>query len=289
MVGPSDIIYGILLPALIAGVLLLLGGRGTPLAGKPRPFIGALAIGTGYLVCHVMRVGMPPAPFGTTQVPARDWIAWLVLGAIVLAPIRLVPSLQRWSGPLYLALFSVLVFRVVLGNAIGTDFRSMMVRLALTVLLYVVWNVLERLAQRSTGPALPVGLIVAGSGVALCAFFTSSELLAQQCGAVCAGLSAAAAIGLLDKEFRLPVGALAVALLVFSGALVISAVYGLSAIAVVLLVVAFLAPCISQMGKASALPPLRRAFVALIASGIPAAVAVFIAHAASAAADASSQ
>jgi hypothetical protein len=286
MVGPADIIYGVLLPALIAGVLLLLGGRGTSLAGKPRPFIGALAIGAGYLVCHVTRVGMPPVPFGSTQVPARDWIAWIVLAAIVLAPIRLVPALQRWSGPLYLALFSVLVIRFVLGNALGADLTSMMERLGLTFVLYVVWNLLERLSALSTGPALPVGLIAAGSGVALCAFFTSSELLAQQCGAVCAGLGAAAVMGLIDRDFRLPVGAIAVALIVCAGALVICAIYGLSPIAVVLLVVAFVATWVSQMGRMSSLTPIRRAIVALAAAGVPAGIAVLIAHAANAAADA---
>ena len=74
----------------------------------------------------------------------------------MLAPIRLVPSLQRWSGPLYMALFSVLVFRLVLGNAIGSDAQGLVIRLALTIALYVGWNVLERVALTSTGPAVPV-------------------------------------------------------------------------------------------------------------------------------------
>ncbi len=287
MVGPADIIYGVLLPLLIAGVLLLLGGRGTSLAGKPRPFLGALAIGTGYLVCHVMRVGMPPVPFGTTQVPARDWIAWLVLGAIVLAPIRSWPAIQRWGGPLYLAFFSVLVFRLVLGSALGDDGKGIVIRLGLTMLFYVGWIVLERFTLRSTGPAASVGLIVAGCGVAGCAFFGKSELLAQVCGAVCAGLGAAALLATLDKGACLPTGAVAVSLIVFTSTIVILHVYDMPRASTVLLSVSMLAPIVSQIGKLKELPPMKRAGIAAIAAGIPAAIAVAITHAASVATDAS--
>jgi hypothetical protein len=285
VVGPSDIIYGILLPALIAGVLLLLAGRGTSLAGKPRPFVGALAIGIGYLVCHVTRVGMPPVPFGSTQVPSRDWIAWLVLGAIVLAPIRLVPSLQRWSGPLYMALFSVLVFRLVLGNAIGSDAQSMLVRFALTFALYVGWNVLERFALRSTGPAAPLGWIVAGCGVAGCAFLQQNELLAQLCGSVCAGLGAAVLLSTMDKGAYLPTGAVAIGLIVFASTIVITGIYDLPRASIVLLGVSLIAPCVSQVGKLATLTPMKRAFVAAVAAGIPAAIAVAVTYAARAPTD----
>ena len=287
MVGPSDLIYGVLLPALIAGVLLLLGGRGTSLAGKPRPFLGALAIGAGYLLCHVMRVGMPPVPFGTTQVPSRDWIAWIVLAAIVLAPIRVWPRIQRWGGPLYLAFFSVLVFRLVLGNALGDDARGLAIRLGLTMLFYVGWSLLERFTLRSTGPAAAVGLIVAGCGVAGCAFFGKSELLAQVCGAVCAGLGAAALVATMDKGASLPTGAVAVSLIVFVSTIVILSVYDMPRSSTVLLSVSLIAPFVSQIGKLKELSPMKRAFVAAAAAGIPAAIAVAIVHAASVASDAS--
>jgi hypothetical protein len=280
VVGPSDLIYGVLLPALIAGVLLLLGGRGTSHAGRPRPLLGALAIGIGYLVAHTMRIGVPPVPFGTTQVPARDWIAWIVVGAIVLAPIRAIPRLERWSGPLYLALFSVLIFKLVLGNAVASDMGGLLVRLALTVALYTGWNLLERLSLRSTGPALPVGLIVAGSGIAASLLFSNAELPAQMCGAVCAGLGAAAVVGTMDKGFRLPIGALAVAVIVFAGNLVLGSVYDLPRASAALLALALLAPWASEWGKLASMTPTRRALVSAVAAAIPAAIAVAVAHAA---------
>jgi hypothetical protein len=233
-----------------------------------------------------MRVGMPPVPFGSTQVPARDWIAWLVLGAIVLAPIRLLPSRPRRGGPRNLALFSVLVFRLVLGDAIGADAQGLAIRLALTMALYASWIVLERFALRASGPSVPVGLIVAGCGVAGCAFFQRSELLAQLCGAVCAGLGAAAVLATMDKGAYLPTGAVAISLIVFTSTVVILGVYDLPRASIVLLAVSMVAPCITQVGKLATLSPMKRAVLAALAAGVPAAIAVALTHAASAASDA---
>lgn len=280
MVGPSALIYGVLLPALVAGLLLLFGARGTSHAARPRPVLGALAIGLGYLVAHVMLAGRPPTPWGDAQVPGRDWIAWLVLGAIVLAPLRASPPLERWSSPLYMALFSVLVFKLVLGSVLPADAGGLLIRLALTFLMYIVWNLLDRLALRTTGAAVPVGLVVTGAGIALAAFFSASGLLAQLTGAVCAGLGAAALVGFLDKGFRLPVGAVAIAMIVFVSVLVLASIYDLPRSSAALLVLALLAPWVSEQGRLAALSPAKRAWIAGAVSAVPAAIAVWIAHAA---------
>ena len=280
---PSDLIYGVLLPALIAGVLLLAGGRGTPLAVRPRPFLGALAIGAGYLVAQVMLAGMPCAPFAEGEVPARDWIAWLVLAAIALAPLRVAPAFARWSGPLYVALFCVLVVKLVLGPTLPPGGTSLLIRGVLTLALYAAWNVLERVAVRSTGAAVPIGFVIAGSGIALSALASHVAVLAQLTGAVTAGLAAAVVIGWVDKGFRLPVGAVAVTLIVFAGVLAVTSVYGMPPASVVLLVAAILAPCATEMGELDALPRGRRALIAFVASAVPSAIAVMIARGASAA------
>jgi hypothetical protein len=281
VIGPSDLIYGVLLPALIAGVILMLVGRGTPLEAHARPFLGALAIGLGYLVAQVMLVGFPRPPFTEAEVPARDWVAWLVVGAIVLAPVRLSPALARWSGPLYMALFSLLVFKLVLGRALPPDAGGMILRLGLTFAMYIVWNVVERVALRSTGAAVPVGLVVAGSGIAICALASHVAVFAQLTGAVCAGLGAAAVLGWIDKGFRLPVGAVAVAMIVFAGALVNTSVYDLPRASAALLVVAILAPGVTEIGKLHDLSPAKRGLLALVAAAVPAAVAILIAQSAS--------
>jgi hypothetical protein len=285
-VRPSDLIYGILLPALIAGVVLMAGGRGTPLAVRPRPLLGAIAIGAGYLVAQTMIAGRPHSPFAEGEVPARDWIAWLVLAAIALAPLRESPAFVRWSGPLYLALFSVLVFRLTLAHATAAGGASLAVRGALTVALYAAWNVLDRVALRSSGAALPIGLVTAGSGIALCALAIHVAVLAQLAGAVTAGLCASVVLGWVDKGCRLPIGAVAVTLIVFAGVLAITSVYGLPLASALLLVAAILAPCATEIGRLHALPPAKRALIALVASAVPAAIAVLIAQGTNSASDA---
>lgn len=274
----SPILYGVLLPALVAGLVLLFGGRGSPDEWKPRALLGAVAFGLGYLIAHVMLTGMPPVPSASVQVPGQHWIAWFVAGAIALAPFRRVAAIQRWSGPLYLALFCVLSFRFPLQNILSNEMGHVALRFGLTLVMYMVWNATDRLASQSRGFALPAGLIVAGTGIALSALLAAhSAALAQLVGAACASLGAAAVVGLIDKQFRLPVGAVSIVLIVYAGALVNASIYDLPKSATVLLVAAIVAPWISETRKFKDASPWKRAIVAGISAAIPAAIATLIA------------
>ena len=113
------LIAGVLLPALIAGLVLLVGGRGTRWAEKPRPFLGAIALGAGYLVAHFAILGPLPVPAADHQIGAKEWLGWIVLAAIVLAPLRSLRGAERWTELVYVALFSVAVVRFSLGSALA--------------------------------------------------------------------------------------------------------------------------------------------------------------------------
>jgi hypothetical protein len=90
----------------------------------------------------------------------------------------------------------------------------------------------------------------------------------------------------MDKGAYLPTGAVAISLIVFASTIVITGVYDLPRASIVLLAVSLVAPCVTQLGKLAALTPMKRAVVAAVAAGVPAAIAVAITHAASVASDA---
>lgn len=274
MVGLPALIYGILLPALVAGILLLLGGRGTDLERREKPLLGALALGGGYLVAHVGLLGMPPVPFGAATVPWVDWIAWLVAGTIVLAPVRLVPAWNRWSGAVVIGLLSVGLERLLLKGQI----ESTPIRFLVVLALYVSWSAIDRLSQRSSGLALPLAWVVAGTAIALCALFASSASLAQQAGAVVSGCGAACVVARLDKGFRLPVGAVAVGYVVFAGVLAIAWIYELPLASVALCALALVTPWITEAPFLARRGPTLRALAAALAAAVPGAIAVWLAY-----------
>lgn len=281
MVGLPDILYGILLPALIAGVLLLLGGRGTPLEAREKPVLGALALGIGYLVAHVGLKTWPTSPFGDAQVPWIDWIAWLVVATILLAQLRLVPAFRRWSGPLVIGFACVALEHLILKSKIEGFTAGPLLRFAIVVAWYLVWHSTERLARTSTGMRLPLALVIAGTGLSLCALFSSNMLLAKLTGAVVAGLGAACVVARLDKNFRLPIGSVAIVHVVFGGVLAVAWIYELPLVSVALIVVALLASWIAETKALASRSAFARASAAAVAAALPAAIAVWIAYRAS--------
>jgi hypothetical protein len=269
--------FGVLIPAVIAGIVLLFCGRGTGDLRPARPFLGALALGLGFLIAYRFIVGMPRLPAADVQIATHAWLAWFVLGAIVLAPLRNVEALARWANPLYMALFAVLTFRFPLANQLSNDATGLVVRFGLTLVMYVAWNASDQLAARLRGPALPMAWVVAGTGIALAALFSRTALLAQLAGVVTAGLGAAAVVGWIDKGTRFADGAVAITWIVFAGVLVNAGIYDLPKVSIALLVIALLAPWVATR-KTLAGRPLAQSLLAMTATAVPVGIALWIAY-----------
>lgn len=277
MNGPSDLIFGVLAPAVIAGFVLLLFGRGAGSARPARTFLGALALGAGFLIAHFAITGRLRFPSATQQITTDEWLAWFVLGAIALAPLRHVESLKRWANPLYVALFSVLTFRFPLATQLSNDVAGLAIRFGLTLVMYVGWNASDRLAERLRGPGLPAAWMIAGTGIAVAALFSRTGLFAQLAGAVTAGLGAAAVVGLVDKGTRFAEGAVAVTWIVFAGVLVNAGIYDLPRTSIALFFVALLAPTVASLKRFED-RPLVQALVAASATTVPTGIAVWLAY-----------
>jgi hypothetical protein len=273
----SALIFGVLIPAVITGIVLLFFGRGAGDTRPARAFVGALALGAGYLVAYCLIVAVPRWPSANVQITTHEWIAWFVAGAIVLAPVRNIASLRRWSNPLYLALFSVVTFRFQLANVLSQGGGSFMIRFAMTLVMYVAWNASDALGARLRGPALPAAWVVAGTGIAFGSLFAAGALFAQLAGAITAGLGAAAVVGLIDRGARLPDGVIAIVWIVFAGALVSAGIYDLPIFSIALLLIALLAPWIAASKKYAG-RPLAQTLVAMLAAAIPTGIAVLFAY-----------
>ena len=94
-----QVLWGVLLPAVVAGVVLLfLGGR-IPAAAA------ALAVGAGYAAGCFALWGMPPFP----PIDSGDWIFWLAIAAAGVAPLPLPPRARRLAGAAIACGLSLLV------------------------------------------------------------------------------------------------------------------------------------------------------------------------------------
>lgn len=273
----STLIFGVLIPAVVAGIVLLFGGRGSGDVRPARAFVGALAFGVGWLVAYRFIVGMPVWPGGSTQIAPHAWLAWFVLAAIALAPLREIESLRRWSNPFYAILFSIVSFRFPLANVLENDLSGIAIRFGLTLVMYMAWNASDLLATRVRGPALPAAWMISGVGIAVCCLYAHTALFTQLVLASIAALGAACVVGLIDRGTRFADGAIAITWLVFAGALINAGIYDLSRVSIALLVVSLLAPWIVAR-KPFAQRPFAAAAIAMLAAAVPAAIAVWIAY-----------
>jgi hypothetical protein len=257
--------------------MLLFVGRGRGDARPPRAFIGALAFGVGYLVAYTSMVGLPRLPSAGVQIATHEWLAWFVVGAIALAPLREFERWKSWSGAFYLILFSVVSLRFPLEKVLTSDLSGLAVRFVLTLALFLAWSSSDSLAARLRGPALPAAWMITGVLIALSALFAGLASFAQFTGAVTAALGAAAVVGLIDRGTRFSSGAVAITWLVFAGALINAGIYDLSRVSIGLLVLALLAPWIVATKRFEG-RPLAAMLVAMIASAVPAGIAAWIAY-----------
>src|SRR5687768_15466985 len=108
MLRSEDLLFGVLVPALVCGLVLASvwwrrapgHGRGGATAGdgdgraagRARARIaGAWALGFGYLAAHVHLFGAPALPEAGRVLAARDWIPWVVGAGLLLAALEALP------------------------------------------------------------------------------------------------------------------------------------------------------------------------------------------------------
>jgi hypothetical protein len=271
MPGAREIGLGLLLPALLCGVLLLLAWRSP--SERLRAAAAGPAFGLAWFAACVAWSGLPAWPSADRTPAAKDWLAWMALLA-GLCPDRI----ARIARPLFSAALAYLLLHA---RAERTGSWNGVVLAAAAT--FLAWIGVDRWTRRVTGPRAPLALLVAATGVSLACLFVHSALVASLAGALAACLGAATVVAFLDRGFRLDAGATRVVVIVLAGSLASALAFSfppLPAASAVLLGASALAPGLLDLRRRGE-PGARGGWVeAIAAAGLalaPAALAVWIA------------
>lgn len=285
MDGPSAILFGVLVPAVVAGIVLLVSARrarsesADSQPARPRPIAGALALGLAYLAAHTGLKAVPAFPWSDVQLDSMAKLYWMVAAAIVLSPLRVIPYVRRYGNSLYVALLAILPYHSIRAADAPREVFDV-AGLATVLLVYAIWMSLERLALRRPGPSLPIALWGACAGTALVAVLNKSAIQAQLTGALAAGLGAAVVVAILVRGAHLATGAIAILAVAVASIVRVSVVYDLPTISWALVALAFVGPWAGEIPSLRARSPRLAGLVAFLAATLPAAAAAYFAYAA---------
>ena len=204
MFGPAYLFGGILLPALLAGVLLAAAWRAWRADEDTRAaWAGAPAIALGFLAGFAVVEGPGALPSAGRTLGALDLIFWSVAAMGVVGLIEARVSRQRRSHVLLSwALAGLLLIRVLSNSAEVT--KPVAVGLILGWLL-LAWCA-ECVASERDGAQSPLALWASASGFAGVAALSGSVKLGQLGGALAAVLGATIVLAWWRPRFSLAGG-----------------------------------------------------------------------------------
>lgn len=198
---------GLLAPAVIAGVLLLLAWVSRDSAEKAsRGWLGALALGGAYLFGQAAAIsGMPPFP----PIQSDDRLFCVVAGAVVLAALEGLLS-ERWLTRFLLrAGFSCFAVWYLLARVLERreTVSALILVAALGGALWLGWTLLAACASKRPGSSVPLVLWFTTSAVSVALLLSHTAKYAQMAGTLAACLGAAVVVAWLRPSFALGSGA----------------------------------------------------------------------------------
>ena len=84
----GDLMLGVVLPAVVCGLVLAWAWRARSVESPPPQrgmFAGAIAFAAAFVTVHVAILGALVLPSANRQLAVQDWIPWLALAAIPFA------------------------------------------------------------------------------------------------------------------------------------------------------------------------------------------------------------
>jgi hypothetical protein len=195
---------GTVLPALIAGALILVAGFLPVLLGSP---IRRLSFPVAFLVGFYLLNSVPAWP------PTGSVAALFYLVIICFFWSFIEGARGHHTPWLRFFLFGVGVFMLLkpllLDDRLGVNLPYLHGRLEMAVHVlslilfgHVLWWLTEKGEQRSPAPTLLVSLIMTATGLSLLMLFSGSALMAQLAGAYCAVHAALLVLSLLGSRFH---------------------------------------------------------------------------------------
>jgi hypothetical protein len=264
MLGPRDYLLGILLPAVLCGVCLLVGRRLVFGAGRALAGVG---FGAGCLLGQIGLLGFPHLPSSGLKPSVQDWLAWTLLAATFFSALHVLDRSHR-----VLALLSRIALVAALSFLTLDSWTSGALAFAV---LFAVTTAVEAQARQVSGATMPLALLCSAVGVSLASLFAQNALFAQLAGVAAACLGASVVVAWIDRKFRLPAAGAQVAMLVLGACLLSGTFYGeLPRSSLVLLLASLIAPALSESPVLGGAKSVKRVLFA----AIPAAVAVALAY-----------
>ncbi len=200
------------LPALLAGVLWLVGGR----LPRAHGWLSALAVGLGMGLVYWLVLGKPAFP----PTDAQEWVFWLALGLIPLGWLVGIAPAYRWVAGWGLVLVLPWVFVLLFVPLMQSEYWALPVGIAwilvfgvgLTVLTVVASSAEERLVGWQT--AFLVALI-GGVSAGVLFYGAKSASFAQMAGSLGAMVGIGVPLGWVMRSFRVGRGAVALAVILY--------------------------------------------------------------------------
>jgi hypothetical protein len=168
----AGLVYGVLLPAVVAGVVLLAGRRA---------WAAALGLGAGYVAGHAVLFGWPALP----PPDSSNWPLWFAIGAAALAVVETSWEPRAAIRWLVRALAATGALVIVKPPA-----ESIVWSLEHAAGLLVLWVLLDVLARKLGSASFALVALVLAAGAAAVVGLTGSAKLGQMGGCLAAGLGA---------------------------------------------------------------------------------------------------
>jgi hypothetical protein len=216
MLSLKDVLFGILLPAVVAGILLLVSTRAPTRLAR---ILAAWAFGAGYLCAHVAIIGWPAWPSATVTPSARDYIAWAVALWMLCSLTAFASASPQAVVPILRAVLAALLVGASLRTLIASS-GALWPASAAFVLLLAAWASTDALVARSSGPAPLPALLVTATCASIAVLAGHGALAAQLAGGLCACIGASVVVARLAPSFQLAAGGVGVILLVLGGVLI---------------------------------------------------------------------
>lgn len=200
------------LPALLAGILWLLGGQFRTL----HLWLSTLAVGGGMTLIYFLMLGSPQMP----PIDAQSWVFWLGFGLMPLGWLISITPAYRWVAGWVLLLTLPWVFVMLFTPIIRSEHWSLTVGIAwilvfgveLTILAYAVPLSESHLSGWQMAFLLAM---LGGISAGIMFYGAKSASFAQMAGSLGAVVGIGVPLGLWMRAFRVGRGAIALAVLLY--------------------------------------------------------------------------
>ncbi|MFN3422500.1 MAG: hypothetical protein ACK40X_12330, partial [Armatimonadota bacterium] len=181
------LLFGVILPAVAAGVVLFITWRRTPPSAGGK-WSGAVAFTLGYSIAYFFAFGTPPFP----PTDAMQWLFYLTMVAMVIGLVESFLQTPSWARWLWRWVFSVLMLWLLLHTMVTYTWgvpKGIVWILTLSLMMLLYWTALDNLAEKVAGSFVPVLFFITALGSSVALMLGRSASVSQLCGSVAAILA----------------------------------------------------------------------------------------------------